>query len=38
LRYITPAGIRHTIALAKLDATATQQMNEARGSTVQLRY
>jgi len=38
LRYVTPEGIRHTIALAELDATATQQMNEARGSTVQLRY
>jgi hypothetical protein len=36
LLYITPEGMRHTIPVAELDADATQQMNEARGTTVQL--
>jgi hypothetical protein len=36
LRYITPEGIRRSVAMADLDAAATQQMNEARGTTVQL--
>jgi hypothetical protein len=36
LTYVTPEGIRHTLPLAELDADATQQMNEARGSTVQI--
>jgi hypothetical protein len=36
LTYVTPEGIRRTLALADLDANATQQMNEARGTTVQL--
>lgn len=37
LQYVTPEGIRHTVALNDLDADATQQMNEARGTTVQIR-
>ncbi len=37
LRYVTPEGIRHTLAMADLDAAATEQMNEARGTTVQIR-
>ena len=37
LQYVTPEGIRHTLALSDLDADATQQMNEARGTTVQIR-
>ncbi len=36
VRYISRDGIRHTIAMADLDPEATQQMNEARGTTVQL--
>ena len=36
LLYVTPEGIRHTLAMSDLDAAATQQMNEARGTTVQL--
>jgi hypothetical protein len=36
LRYITPEGIRRTLPLAELDADATRQMNEARGTTFQL--
>ncbi len=35
LQYISPEGIRHTLAMSDLDADATQQMNEARGTTVQ---
>lgn len=34
--YITPEGMRRTIAVEELDADATQQMNEARGTTVQI--
>jgi hypothetical protein len=37
LQYVTPEGIRHTLAVSDLDADATQQMNEARGTTVQIR-
>jgi hypothetical protein len=37
LQYVTPEGIRHTLAMADLDSDATQQMNEARGTTVQIR-
>jgi hypothetical protein len=37
LQYVTPEGIRHTLALSDLDADATQQMNEARGTSVQIR-
>jgi hypothetical protein len=36
LRYVTPEGIRHSVPLAEMDPLATQQMNEARGTTVQL--
>jgi hypothetical protein len=36
LTYVTPEGIRRSLPLAELDADATQQMNEARGTTVQL--
>jgi hypothetical protein len=36
VRYITPEGTRRTLALADLDSDATQQMNEARGTTVRL--
>jgi hypothetical protein len=36
LQYVTPEGIRHTVAISDLDADATQQMNEARGTTVQI--
>ena len=36
LVYVTPEGIRHTLPLADLDADATREMNEARGSTIQL--
>jgi hypothetical protein len=37
LQYITPEGIRRTMALTDLDSDATEQMNEARGTTVQIR-
>ncbi len=36
LQYVTPEGIRHTLAISDLDSDATQQMNEARGTTVQI--
>jgi hypothetical protein len=36
LLYVTPEGMRRTIPVAELDADATQQMNEARGTTVQI--
>ena len=36
LRYVTPEGIRRTLPLDELDANATQEMNEARGTTLQL--
>jgi hypothetical protein len=36
VRYITPDGSRRTLAIADLDSAATQEMNEARGSTVQI--
>ena len=36
LQYVTPEGIRHTLAISDLDAAATQQMNEARGTTVEI--
>jgi hypothetical protein len=35
LQYVTPEGIRHTLPLAELDTAATQDMNEARGTTLQ---
>lgn len=36
LLYVTPEGIRRTLAMSDLDAGATQEMNEARGTTVQI--
>jgi hypothetical protein len=36
VQYITPEGIRRTVAVADLDTDATQQMNEARGTIVQI--
>jgi hypothetical protein len=36
LTYVTPEGIRRTLPLTDLDADATQQMNEARGTTIQI--
>jgi hypothetical protein len=36
LTYVTTEGNRRTVPLTDLDANATQQMNEARGTTVQL--
>ena len=36
LQYVSPEGIRHTLAMSDLDAGATQEMNEARGTTVQI--
>jgi len=35
VQYVTPEGIRHTLPLAELDTVATQEMNEARGTTLQ---
>jgi hypothetical protein len=35
LQYVTPEGIRRTLQMVDLDADATEQMNEARGTTVQ---
>ena len=36
LQYVSPEGIRRTLAISDLDVDATQQMNEARGTTVQI--
>jgi hypothetical protein len=36
LRYVTPEGIRRSVPMADMDPDATQQMNEASGTTVQL--
>jgi hypothetical protein len=36
LQYVTPEGIRRTVEMSDLDGDATQQMNEARGTTVQI--
>ena len=35
LQFVTPEGIRRTLPLAELDTVATQDMNEARGTTLQ---
>ncbi len=35
VQYVTPEGIRHTLPLTELDTVATQEMNEARGTTLQ---
>ena len=37
LQFVTPEGIRRTVPMSDLDADATQQMNEARGTTVRLQ-
>lgn len=37
LQYITPEGIRRTLPMAELDADSTEQMNEARGTSIQIR-
>jgi hypothetical protein len=37
LQYVTPEGIRRTVAVSELDPDATQQMNEARGTTVRIQ-
>ena len=37
LQYVTPEGIRRALAMSDVDADATEQMNAARGTTVQLR-
>jgi hypothetical protein len=36
LRYISPEGILQKFPITELDSDATQQMNEARGNTVQI--
>ena len=36
VQYVTPEGIRRVLPLSELDTTATQEMNEARGTTLQL--
>jgi hypothetical protein len=38
LQYNTPEGIRHTVAVSDLDADATEQMNEARGTTLRIHH
>jgi hypothetical protein len=35
VQYVTPEGIRRTLLLSDLDTVATQEMNEARGTTLQ---
>src|SRR6267378_2309594 len=35
VQYVTPEGIRHALPLTELDTVATQDMNEARGTTLQ---
>ena len=35
LLYVTPEGIRRTLPMSELDTVATQDMNEARGTTLQ---
>ena len=37
LQYVTPEGIRHAVPMSDLDVDATRQMNEARGTTVQIQ-
>jgi hypothetical protein len=36
LQYVTPEGIRRTVAISEIDPDATQRMNEERGTTVQI--
>jgi hypothetical protein len=35
VQYVTPEGIRRVLPLSDLDTVATQEMNEARGTTLQ---
>jgi hypothetical protein len=35
VQYVTPEGIRRALPLTELDTVATQEMNEARGTTLQ---
>ena len=35
VQYVTPEGMRRTLPLSELDTAATQDMNEARGTTLQ---
>ena len=35
VQYVTPEGIRRVLPLSELDTAATQEMNEARGTTLQ---
>jgi hypothetical protein len=35
VQYVTPEGIRRSLPLTDLDTVATQEMNEARGTTLQ---
>jgi hypothetical protein len=37
VQYVTPEGIRRSVAMADIDSDATEQMNEARGTTVMIR-
>lgn len=37
LRYITPDGTRRTLPMSDLDVNATQEVNEARGTTLQFQ-
>jgi hypothetical protein len=34
--YVTPEGVRRTLAVSDVDSDATREMNEARGTTVQI--
>lgn len=36
LTYVTPEGIRRSVALADLDVESTERMNEERGTTIRL--
>jgi hypothetical protein len=37
VQYVTPEGIRRSLPLSELDTVATQEMNEARGTTLQFQ-
>jgi len=37
VQYVTPEGIRRVLPLSELDTAATQEMNEARGTTLQFQ-
>lgn len=37
VQYVTPEGMRRTLPLSELDTVATQEMNEARGTTLQFQ-